>query len=45
LVRLRARILDWLADLGWDLLKHASLIRKQVRGEHTFDGKKVARRG
>ena len=43
-VRLRTRILDGLSDLGWDLSEHASLIRRHVRDEHTFDGKKLARR-
>jgi HEAT repeat protein len=43
-VRLRSRILDGLADLGWDLSEYAPLIRKHVRDEHTFDGKKLARR-
>jgi HEAT repeat protein len=43
-VRLRTRILDGLADLGWDLSEHAALLRRHVRDEHTFDGKKLARR-
>jgi HEAT repeat protein len=43
-VRLRTRILDGLSDLGWDLSEHAPLLRKHVRDEHTFDGKKLARR-
>lgn len=43
-VRLRTRILDGLADLGWDLSDAAAVIRKHVRDEHTFDGKRLARR-
>jgi HEAT repeat protein len=43
-VRLRSRILDGLADLGWDLSEHAAVIRKQVGDEHRFDGKHLSRR-
>lgn len=43
-VRLRSRILDGLADLGWDLSDHAATIRKHVEGEHSFDGKRLTRR-
>ena len=43
-VRLRSRILDGLADLGWDLSEHADVIRKQVGDEHRFDGKLLTRR-
>jgi hypothetical protein len=43
-VRLRSRIFDGLADLGWDLSEHAAVIRKQVGDEHRFDGKVLTRR-
>jgi HEAT repeat protein len=43
-VRLRSRILDGLADLGWDLSEHANVIRKQLDDEHLFDGKRLTRR-
>ena len=43
-VRLRSRILDGLADLGWDLSQHASVIRKHLDDEHLFDGKRLTRR-
>jgi HEAT repeat protein len=43
-VRLRSRILDGLSDLGWELTEFAPVIRKHVRDEHTFDGKRLARR-
>lgn len=43
-VRLRSRIFDGLADLGWDLSEHAAVIRKHVGDEHRFDGKKLTRR-
>ena len=42
-VRLRSRILDGLADLGWDLSEHAALIRKNLDDEHEFDGTKLSR--
>ncbi len=43
-LRLRTRILDGLADLGWDLSEHAEVIRKHLDDEHGFDGKKLTRR-
>jgi HEAT repeat protein len=43
-VRLRTRILDGLADLGWDLSEQAAVIRRHVRDEHAFDGKTLVRR-
>lgn len=43
-VRLRSRILDGLADLGWDLSEHAAVIRKHLDDEHLFDGKRLTRR-
>lgn len=43
-VRLRSRILDGLADLGWDLSAHASVVRKHLDDEHLFDGKRLTRR-
>jgi hypothetical protein len=43
-VRLRSRILDGLADLGWDLSEHAAIVRKYVGDEHGFDGKRLTRR-
>jgi HEAT repeat protein len=43
-VRMRSRILDGLADLGWDLSSHAAVIRKHLDDEHTFDGKRLSRR-
>lgn len=42
-VRLRTRILDGLADLGWDLSEHAAVIRKNLDDEHAFDGKTLTR--
>ena len=43
-LRLRTRILDGLADLGWDLSEHAATVRKHVDDDHLFDGKKLSRR-
>ncbi|PRQ09382.1 hypothetical protein ENSA7_09090 [Enhygromyxa salina] len=43
-VRLRSRIFDGLADLGWDLSEHAAVIRQQLGDEHRFDGKLLTRR-
>jgi hypothetical protein len=43
-IRLRSRILDGLADLGWDLSEHATVVRKHVGDEHGFDGKRLTRR-
>ncbi|NVB39931.1 HEAT repeat domain-containing protein [Pseudenhygromyxa sp. WMMC2535] len=43
-VRLRARILDGLADLGWDVSAHAEVVRKHLDDEHSFDGARVKRR-
>jgi HEAT repeat protein len=43
-LRLRSRIQDGLADLGWDLSEYASIVRKHVDEDHSFDGKKLARR-
>ncbi|MFO7563669.1 MAG: HEAT repeat domain-containing protein [Enhygromyxa sp.] len=43
-VRLRTRILDGLADLGWDLSEHAAMVRKHLDDEHSFDGKRLTRR-
>lgn len=42
-MRLRSRILDGLADLGWDLSDHAAVIRRHLDDEHTFDGKRLTR--
>lgn len=43
-VRLRSRILDGLADLGWDLSEHAGVVRKHLDDDHLFDGKRLTRR-
>ncbi|MCA9681534.1 MAG: HEAT repeat domain-containing protein [Myxococcales bacterium] len=43
-VRLRTRILDGLADLGWDLSEYAEIVRKHLDDEHSFDGTKLHRR-
>ncbi len=43
-VRLRSRLLDGLADLGWDLSAYAAGIKKHLDDEHTFDGSKLRRR-
>ncbi len=42
-IRLRTRILDGLADLGWDLSDHAATIRKHMTDEHGFDGERLTR--
>lgn len=43
-VRLRTRILDGLADLGWDVSEFAAIVRKTIGDEHGFDGKVLSRR-
>lgn len=43
-IRLRTRIFDGLADLGWDVSDHADIVRRHIDDEHSFDGKIVKRR-
>lgn len=43
-VRLRTRLLDGLADLGWDLSEHAEVVRRYLDDDHSFDGKTLSRR-
>jgi hypothetical protein len=43
-VRLRTKILDGLADLGWDLSAEAERIRPRVGNEHELRAGKVAKR-
>ncbi|EDM77629.1 hypothetical protein PPSIR1_03053 [Plesiocystis pacifica SIR-1] len=42
-LRLRRRILDGFADLGWDLSAHAAAVRQNLDEDHSFDGAKVHR--
>ena len=43
-LRLRTRILDGLADLGWDVSSHTDKISKQIGQEHAIKGGKIVRR-
>lgn len=43
-LRLRARVLDGLANLGWDISAHTDVISKNLGSEHLLEGGKVVRR-
>lgn len=43
-LRVRAKILDGLADLGWDVGAHRDRIAKHIGHEHALSGGKVVRR-
>ena len=43
-LRLRTRILDGLATLGWDVSEHTNRIAEHVGSEHALSGGKVVRR-
>jgi hypothetical protein len=43
-VRLRTRVLEGLAQHGWDVTAHKAEIVKHLGNEHAFDGKKIVRR-
>lgn len=43
-MRLRSRILDGLAEHGWDVSGHKDELTKNLGNEHSFDGTKIVRR-
>ena len=43
-LRLRTRILDGLADLGWDVSEHTDALAKVIGQEHALEGGKVVKR-
>jgi len=43
-LRVRTRVLDGLASLGWDVSAHKAVVVANLGHEHSFDGKKLVRR-